>query len=74
MQEHPLDARGLMCPMPIIKLAKLIKGLPSGDVVRIEADDPAFCNDLRAWCSKTGHALVNLHEEPRGGVGLVRRA
>lgn len=73
MAEHALDAKGLMCPMPIVKLSKLMRALPTGDVVRIEADDPAFCNDLRAWSHKTGHPIIELREMVRGGVARIER-
>jgi len=70
-----LDTRGLLCPMPIIKLADRIKTLPPGTVVAILADDPGIVEDLPAWCRSTGHAFLALDEEPRGEFrGLVRRS
>jgi TusA-related sulfurtransferase len=69
------DARGLKCPMPIIKLSAALKTVPVGDVLTVIADDRGFPPDLRAWCDKTGHELVSLDEtDPARLVGVIRRA
>lgn len=45
-----LDCLGRRCPLPIIALAKRIRDVQVGDVIRVLADDPAAANDIRAWC------------------------
>lgn len=45
-----LDCLGQRCPLPVIALAKKIRDVPVGEVIRVLADDPAAPNDLRAWC------------------------
>jgi tRNA 2-thiouridine synthesizing protein A len=45
-----LDCLGQRCPLPIIALAKRIRNVQVGDVIRVLADDPAAANDIRAWC------------------------
>ena len=45
-----LDCLGQRCPLPVIALAKRIRDVPVGEVVRVLADDPAAANDIRAWC------------------------
>jgi tRNA 2-thiouridine synthesizing protein A len=45
-----LDCLGQRCPLPIIALAKRIRDVQVGDVIRVLADDPAAANDIRAWC------------------------
>jgi len=58
-----LDAKGLMCPMPIVKLAKKMKELKVGSVLELIADDVGAKEDVPAWCSRTGNELVGQKEE-----------
>ncbi len=67
MAEHQLDCRDLKCPMPIVQLAMKIRGVAVGDVVFVEATDPAFLADVRAWSRMTGQAIDEL------GDGEVKR-
>jgi len=53
-----VDARGLSCPMPIVKTAQAIKALPSGSVVEVLATDPGSTRDFIAWAKTTGNDLV----------------
>jgi tRNA 2-thiouridine synthesizing protein A len=53
-----VDARGLSCPMPIVKTAQAIKTLPSGDLVEVLATDAGSVKDFAAWSRTTGHRLV----------------
>jgi tRNA 2-thiouridine synthesizing protein A len=53
-----VDARGLSCPMPIVRLAQAIKPLTSGSVVELLATDPGSTRDVDAWCRSTGHDLI----------------
>jgi len=53
-----LDARGLNCPMPIVKTAIAIKRLGSGDLLEVLATDPGAVKDFAAWSKSTGNALV----------------
>jgi TusA-related sulfurtransferase len=69
-----LDARGLKCPMPIIKLSAALKSIPVGEELRVLADDRGFPPDVRAWSEKTGHELVSLDEtDPARLVAILRR-
>jgi tRNA 2-thiouridine synthesizing protein A len=70
---HRLDARGLACPMPIVKTAQAIAGLASGELLEVLATDPGSTKDFVAWSRTTGHTLVEQDEE--GGVFrfLLRR-
>jgi tRNA 2-thiouridine synthesizing protein A len=60
------DAKGLMCPMPIVKLAKKMKEMPVGSVLELIADDVGSKEDVPAWCKRTGNEL--LEEKEEGGV------
>lgn len=59
-----IDALGKLCPLPVIELARRIRDVPVGAVVRVLADDPAARLDIPAWCRMTGHDY--LGEEPLG--------
>jgi len=63
MDKEILDARGLMCPMPIVKLAKKIKEMKVGEVLELIADDIGSKEDVPAWCKRTGNELVESKEE-----------
>jgi len=60
-----LDAKGLACPMPIVRTKKAINELASGDVLEIYATDKGAKNDLAAWAKSGGHELIK-HEEENG--------
>lgn len=59
MSRELLDARGLACPVPVIKLAKLAAAAQTGDVIEILSDDPAAEYDIPAWCRMRGHELLS---------------
>ncbi|MEU4970562.1 cysteine desulfurase/sulfurtransferase TusA family protein [Streptomyces smyrnaeus] len=58
--EVTVDARGKLCPLPVIELAKVIEDVPAGGVVRVLADDEAARLDIPAWCEMTGHAFEGV--------------
>jgi len=62
MADLTIDAQGLSCPMPIVKLAKAAKELSAGDVVTVLSDDPGFEPDIAAWVEMQGHELASFTE------------
>ena len=70
---HRVDAKGLACPMPIVRTAQAIATLSSGELLEVLATDPGSTKDFVAWSRTTGHTLVEQDEE--GGVFrfLLRR-
>jgi tRNA 2-thiouridine synthesizing protein A len=58
-----LDLRGLSCPLPIAKTAQAIRELSVGDLIEVHATDPGSVPDFAAWCTTTGHELVEGTEE-----------
>lgn len=59
---HPdlhVDARGLSCPMPIVRTAQAMKALKPGAVVEVTATDPGSVRDFAAWSRTTGHLLLD---------------
>ncbi len=57
-----LDARGLNCPLPILRAKKAINKLESGQVLKITATDPGSVKDFEAFCKQTGNELVETSE------------
>ena len=66
MSEKILDATGLLCPLPVLKLRKHLKSMESGDIVLINADDPAAAIDIPHFCNEQGHTLLEA-ERVEGG-------
>ncbi len=57
--DKELDARGLKCPLPILRTKKALAELTSGQVLRILATDPGAVQDFAAFARQTGHALLD---------------
>ena len=63
---HRVDAKGLSCPMPIVRTAQAIKSLAPGELLAVLATDPGSVKDLAAWSRTTGNQLVEQSAD--GGV------
>ncbi len=68
-----LDCSGMLCPMPVIKTAKAIKGIEVGQVLKMIATDAGAPSDMQAWSRQTGHALLQSLEEGGKFVFYFRR-
>ena len=71
--DHELDARGLNCPLPILKAKKALAGLASGQVLRIVATDPGSTRDFQAFARQTGNELLGQSTIGEEYVHLLRR-
>ena len=56
--EIEVDARGLLCPLPVLRLAKAFAGKNAGTVARLTATDPAAVEDVNVFCREGGHILL----------------
>ena len=73
MSETVLDARGLNCPLPVLRARKAMQKLAPGAVLRLIATDPGAVRDVAAFCEAGGHALIE-HQEGNGEfVFLIRK-
>ena len=70
MALHTLDARRLLCPLPVIRTQNAMKGLAPGDVLEVTATDPGVLQDIPAWCRINGHKVLDSHRE--GGEVVIR--
>lgn len=57
-----LDVKGLSCPMPVVRTAKAMKQLQSGQVLKVVATDPGSIADIPAWAETTGNKVVTWRE------------
>jgi len=63
MTAHLVDAKGLNCPLPILKAKKALKDVPSGEILEILSTDPGSVADFAAFCRQTGNDLVESSSE-----------
>ena len=69
-----IDARGLLCPLPVLKLRKRMKQMTSGQVIELWADDPAAVVDVPHFCAEAGHDLISQDQEASYAVYRVRKS
>ncbi len=67
-----VDARGLLCPLPVLRARKALREVAPGACIELRATDPAASKDVRAFCAETGHAL-ELAGEADGLLSFVIR-
>lgn len=63
MSRHILDARNMLCPMPVIRTQDRVKALNTGDTLEVRCTDPGALNDIPAWCRIHGHTVVETKED-----------
>lgn len=71
-QPIEVDARGLRCPLPVIRLAQAARDAPRGTEILVRSTDPAARADIPAWCRLRGQTLVEVREADGQVVHLVR--
>ena len=71
--DHTLDVKGLACPMPIIKLSKLVKSIEIGQIVEVLATDPGSIPDIAAWSNQTGNEILKQEKDEKVFVFYVKK-
>lgn len=74
MADVTVDARGLQCPMPVIKLSQAIMGASSGQTIELISSDRGSCSDVPAWAADMGHALEEQFETDGQFHFLIRKS
>ena len=69
-----VDARGLLCPLPILRLARAFRRAPGGTVARLLATDPASVGDVETFCREGGHDLLATERHETAFVFRIRKA
>jgi tRNA 2-thiouridine synthesizing protein A len=73
MADQTLDAKGLNCPLPILKAKKALATLPAGGTLEVLATDPGAVKDFAAFCRTTGHELVEQSQDGNVYRFVLRR-
>jgi len=63
MSRFALDARGLLCPLPVIRTQERVAQLAPGDILEVTATDPGVLADIPAWCRVHGHEILETRRE-----------
>ncbi len=63
--KYQLDARRLLCPLPVIRTQERVATLQPGDLLEVIATDPGVKHDIPAWCRVHGHRLIGIVEQAR---------
>jgi tRNA 2-thiouridine synthesizing protein A len=74
MADQVLDAKGLNCPLPILKAKKALKSLESGNTLEVQSTDPGSVADFAAFCRTTGNKLVEQNEADGVWTYLIRKS
>jgi tRNA 2-thiouridine synthesizing protein A len=74
MAEHTLDAKGLNCPLPILKARKALKDVPPGEILEVLSTDPGSIADFQAFCRQTGNELMESTTEDSVYRFLIKRS
>ncbi|WP_116131977.1 sulfurtransferase TusA family protein [Tropicimonas sp. IMCC34043] len=71
--ETLVDARGLLCPLPVLKARKALSRLSAGAFLRVLTDDPAALIDMPHFCAEAGHALLTQQDTGTGMSFVIRK-
>ncbi len=71
--DKELDARGMNCPLPILRTRKMLNEMTSGQVLRIVATDPGSQKDMEAFAKQTGNPLVSSDQQGAEYVFYMRK-
>ena len=66
-----LNARNLMCPLPVIRAQDKIKTMQAGEQLKVLCTDPGALNDIPAWCRINGHQVIETHRDDYGVSILI---
>lgn len=69
-----IDARNMLCPLPVLKLRKQIKDAAPGTVFRLLTTDPAALIDVPHYCFESGHVLIDTHDADGVAAYRVRKS
>jgi len=64
--DQEIDARSLLCPLPVLKARKRLKAMRAGEVLKLVADDPAAVVDVPHFCNEQGYVLLDIQKMPAG--------
>ena len=68
-----IDASGLLCPLPLLRLKKALTGMASGDVVKVIATDPAAHLDFGVYANQSGHQIIELIKQDDKQIFYIKK-
>ena len=71
--DQTLDAKGLLCPLPVLKARKRLQSMDKGQVLKVEADDPAAVVDVPHFCAEAGHQLLEATMGSKAQIYLIKK-
>lgn len=71
--DDDLDARGLLCPLPVLKCRKRLQGMSKGAILKLTADDPAAIIDVPHFCAEAGHDLLGSETDAEVQVYYIKK-
>ncbi|TLM78845.1 MAG: sulfurtransferase TusA family protein [Actinobacteria bacterium] len=72
MATKQVDARGLRCPQPVLKITTAMPDMQPGDIMEVSADCATFDEDVRKWCDRMGKTLLAITKEGEMSVAQIR--
>jgi len=73
MADQIVDAKGLNCPLPILRAKKALKGVPMGGTLQVLATDPGAVKDFEAFCRATGNELLESKQQEKVFSFMIKR-
>lgn len=74
MADKELDARGLNCPLPILRTKKMLNTMDAGETLKVVSTDPGSVKDMEAFCNQTGNEMVSSGEESGDFVFEIKKS
>jgi len=71
--DQTLDAKGLSCPLPILKTKKAVEALSKDQVLKVETTDPGSKNDMASWAKRTGNEILKMEEGSGSFTFYIRK-
>jgi TusA-related sulfurtransferase len=72
--DQVLDAKGLSCPLPILKTKKAVESLSKNQVLKVETTDPGSKNDMTSWAKRTGNEILKIDETDKTFVFYIKKS
>jgi tRNA 2-thiouridine synthesizing protein A len=72
--DRDIDAEGLLCPLPVLRAAKVLRAMGSGEVLRLRATDPAAVVDVPHFCRESGAAFLGTEDHGAATHYFIRKA
>ncbi|HUJ16478.1 MAG TPA: sulfurtransferase TusA family protein [Nitrospirota bacterium] len=71
--DQVLDAKGMSCPLPILKTKKAVEALAKDQVLKVETTDPGSKNDMASWAKRTGNEILKVEEGSGSFIFFIKK-